>query len=496
MNHSLLRSTKFAWISFLLAPPLGIVLVWLQGSVWRTVKVVATVAVLPLTFFYLNLLTGLRIQFAGDMVPIVEFWRPSRHIARLEEHRSHMNRPLAHTESTVHDAESSPAEPLPAAAWPGFRGPNRDGIVAGLQLADWPAAGLRELWRQPVGGGHGSFAIAYGRAFTIEQRREQEVVTCYDLNSGSELWSFPYHADFRELMGGPGPRATPTIDGDRLYALGAVGHLHCLDTATGKLLWQVNILADNEATNLQWAMSGSPLVDGERVIVNPGGRSGKSVVAYDRETGKCVWRGGDDPAGYASPTIGTLCGVRQVLTFTGNSIVGNSLADGRQLWRHPWETYQMINVCQPIVLGDDRIFISSSYGNGAAVLQLSARDERIEVRTVWQTQDLKLKFASAVHYDGFLYGLDESILVCLDPATGKRRWKGGRYGYGQLLLAGDSLVIQAESGEVVRVRATPDRHEELSRFRALPDKTWNYPAIGEGKLLVRNAREMACYELR
>jgi outer membrane protein assembly factor BamB len=334
-----------------------------------------------------------------------------------------------------------------------------------------------------------------GRAYTIEQRRGREVVTCYDLATGHELWGFGYDAHFQEVLGGPGPRATPTLDGDYLYALGAAGDLHCLEARAGKLIWHVNILRDNDAENLHWGMCGSPLVDGDRVIVTPGGSSGGSVVAYDRSSGQPVWRAGDRPTAYASPMIVTLAGQRQLLVFGGAALSAHALDDGHELWSYPWVTDQGINVCQPIVIGDDRVFISSGYGHGCALLHLAIQDDEWAVKRLWATKTLKAKFASAVLYDGYIYGLDEAVLLCLDAATGQRCWKGGRYGYGQLVLVGNSLVILAENGDLVRVRATPERYQELSRFQAVQGKTWNHPAVAGSKLLVRNSREMACFEL-
>jgi len=479
----------------LLLPPCGLVLLWLRRRVRLVVKLLMTLVCAVLTIVYLHVFFGLRVQFAGNMGLIVEFWKPRSHIARLERQRAAMEGKGTADRSKSILTDGGPRQGG-AVPWPGFRGPTRDGIVplTGI-LTQWPPRGLRQLWRQPIGEGYASFAIGYGGAYTIEQRHDQEVVTCYDLVTGLELWAFSYAGHFQEVLGGPGPRATPTLDDDRLFALGAVGDLHCLDAATGEFIWHANILRDNQADNLHWGMSGSPLVDGDLVIVTPGGRSGNLVAAYDRYSGRPVWRGGDGPSSYSSPMIATLAGRRQILVFGGSALSAHALDDGRELWRYPWVTQQGINVCQPIVLDDDRVFISSGYDHGSALLQLTVSEETFKVKRLWSSKGLKAKFASAVLHDGFIYGLDEAILVCLEADSGQRCWKGGRYGYGQLLLVGESLVILSENGELARVRATPERYQEVSRFQAIEGKTWNHPAIADGKVLVRNAREMACFEL-
>ncbi|HYG81256.1 MAG TPA: PQQ-binding-like beta-propeller repeat protein, partial [Pyrinomonadaceae bacterium] len=379
--------------------------------------------------------------------------------------------------------------------WTDFRGPNRDGRYEELTVrASWPANGLPRLWKQPVGGGYASFVVGEGRAFTIEQRRAQEVVAAYDVETGRELWKHGWDAEFRESMGGDGPRATPTWHGGRVYALGAAGELRCLDAKTGRLIWNRNILKDNGAENLQWGMSASPLIVDDKVVVLPGGRSGKSVVAYNRLTGAPVWRALDDEASYTSPMLVTLAGRRQILVVTASRVVGLT-EDGALLWEHPWSNSYSINVSQPIVAGPNRFFISAGYGKGAALIEVTGSGKSFAARTVWENNSMKNKFNSSVLHNGYVYGLDEGILTCVDVATGERKWKGGRYGYGQLLLAGDHLIVITESGELVLVRAAPDQHTEVAKFQALEGKTWNVPAISNNRLLVRNQTEMAAYNL-
>jgi outer membrane protein assembly factor BamB len=385
----------------------------------------------------------------------------------------------------------------PAAYWTDFRGPRRDGVYQEVPvLADWPAAGLMPLWKQPVGGGYASFVVARGRAFTIEQRGSQEVVAAYDVPTGRELWANTWSAEFRESMGGDGPRATPTWSDGRVYALGATGELRALDDGSGKVLWRTNILTDSAARNLDWGMAAAPLVVDDTVVVLPGGANGQSIVGYDRLTGKRVWSALSDKQAYASPMLVTLNGVRQLLVVSATRLMGIVPGDGKVLWEYPFPTYNGINAAQPLVIGGNRVFVSASYGAGAAMIELSGEGGRFSVREVWRNNRMKNRFAGSVVRDGVIYGLDEGILAAIDAETGELKWKAGRYGYGQILLAGDNLIVLTEDGDLALVRAIPDRHQEITRFPVLEGKTWNVPALSGGYLLVRNLAEMAAFDLR
>jgi outer membrane protein assembly factor BamB len=245
--------------------------------------------------------------------------------------------------------------------WTNFRGPNRDGNYQerGVKI-NWPAGGLKPMWKQPVGGGFSSFVVADGTAYTIEQRRKQEVVVAYNVETGRELWAHGWNAEFSPDDTGDGPRSTPTWDAGRLYALGAAGELRALDAKTGKLFWQKNILTDNGASNIQWGMAASPLIVDDKVVVLAGGTSGKGVVAYNKTTGARVWQTLNDRASYTSPMLVTLAGKRQILVVTASHIAGLEPADGAVLWTHPWDVQYGINVSQPLIVGANRFFISSN----------------------------------------------------------------------------------------------------------------------------------------
>ncbi len=440
----------------------------------------------------------LQIEFAGNgMRPLFSFGAPEAHYAALEADRHDAAAtPSAAAEDAASEDGAAPAAADHDAVWTDFRGPQRDGLYTETPIrTDWPAAGLEPLWSRPIGGGYASFVVADGLAFTIEQRRGEEVVVAYDIDSGAERWTYAWPAHFRETMGGPGPRATPTWHDGRLYALGATGRFVCLDAATGSVVWERDILADGGAANLPWAMSGAPLVVDDVVVVQPGGSRGWSVAAYDRLTGDVAWHVLDDVQGYTSPMLATLGGIRQIVVVTAERAAGLRPEDGALLWEYPWTVPVVPNIAQPLVINDTRLFLSAGYGKGAALVELTPAGDRLAATTVWESNRMKNKFSSSVLIDGYIYGLDESILACIDAATGELQWKGGRYGYGQLLAAGDHLVVLTERGDLVLVRATPDGHDEVAGFRAIEGKTWNVPALAGGRLLVRNARQMAAFDL-
>jgi len=379
--------------------------------------------------------------------------------------------------------------------WTNFRGPNRDGRYEEMPvLTNWPAQGLPLVWKEPVGVGYASVTIADGRAYTIEQRRRQEVVAAYDVNTGRELWAQKWSAEYTDETG-DGPRTTPTWDEGWVYALGATGELRCLNASTGAVRWSKNILTDNQAENLPWAMAASPLIVDDKVIVLPGGTSGKSVVAYNKATGAPVWKVQNDRQAYVSPMLVTLAGRRQILVESASRVFGLAPENGQLLWSQAWDTDMGINVSQPIIVDQNRVFVSSGYGKGAALLEVTGSGNSLSAKTLWTNITMKNKFNSSVLHNGYVYGLDEGILTCVDVNTGARKWKGGRYGYGQVLFASDHLIVMSDTGELALVKATPDAYTEVAKFAALDGKTWNYPAIAGGRLFVRNAKEMAVYKI-
>jgi outer membrane protein assembly factor BamB len=377
--------------------------------------------------------------------------------------------------------------------FPQFLGPTRNGIVAGPALAvDWSSHAPELLWRIPVGEGYAGFAIDAARAICLEQRDANEAIVCYDVLTGATLWIDEATARYDNPIGGIGPRTTPTISGQRVFALGATGRLRCLDLATGKPLWQRDILSGHKAPD--WGVAGSPLVLDELVVVHPGG-AGHSLAAYRADTGEPVWAGGDARAGYSSPQLVTLLGEPQFLIFNDGGVAGHAKVDGHLLWSYPW-THAAQHISDPRVVASNRFVVSGGYGSGTDLVELSHDEQGIwKAARVWHSQRLKSKFGSLVAHDGFLYGLDDGRLTCLDLETGEPRWKGERVGHGQLLLARDLLLVTAEDGNVLLFEARPDSAHELGRFAALSGKMWNPPALAPPLLIVRTEHEAACYWL-
>ena len=489
-------------LATLLLPPWGLFLLWQDGEIKLGRKILGTFTSLLYSILYaagtvwlLLQFTPLEVEWRGGFPPVLTFAKTKPDYRAVEAHR------VKQTNQVVLNVSGTPAGS--GAYWTDFRGPNRDGHYTERPiLTNWPAGGLKKLWSQPIGGGYASFVVADGRAFTLEQRRENEAVTAYDLATGRELWAHTYPAKFSESMGGDGPRATPTYHEGRVYSLGARGEFVCLDAATGRLNWRKNVLEEAHATCLYFGMSTSPLIVDDRVIVLSGeppppmrGATNKTVLAYHKATGERLWSAMDDKQAYASPMLVVLAGQRQLLIVAAKRIVGLKPEDGALLWEIPWQVQYDNAIAQPVIVGTNRFVVSAGYGGGAMLVEISRTGSSFSARQVWKNQNLKNKFNSSISRDGFVYGLDEGILTCIDAATGRRQWKDGRYGYGQLLLAGEHLVVLSGEGELVLVRANPGRLEELARFQAIRGKTWNHAAIADGKVLVRNSVEMACFEI-
>jgi outer membrane protein assembly factor BamB len=499
----MLRSRLALWAGILVFPPLGLVLLWMRRGVRPLARIAGTLGICVVAIVELFLVYGMRLEWNGALkVSGVSFETRAQRDRRLEASRARqrVEAPLPAPAPVAAPVETAPVvaakEHVPPSYWTDFRGPNRAGVYAETEIdTDWPAAGLPRLWKQPVGGGYASFTVGEGRAYTIEQRRDHEAITAYDIETGRELWALTYPALFDEIMGGAGPRATPVYHQGLVYSLGAKGDLYCLAAKTGKPKWSKNILADNATENQKWGMAASPLIVDGTVVVTPGGAPGKSIVAYDRLSGAPIWRALDDRAAYTSPILATLAGRRQIVWVSGQRAVGVAPENGALLWEYAFPGQMDMNCSQPVAVDESSVLLSSAQGPGAALLEISKTGATFAARPVWRNNRMKNKFNSSVLYRGYIYGLDETILACIDAKTGDLKWKGGRYGYGQLLLAGGYLVVTTEQGDVVLVRATPEGHQELARFSAIEGRTWNIPAIDNGLLLVRNSSEMACFRL-
>jgi outer membrane protein assembly factor BamB len=380
------------------------------------------------------------------------------------------------------------------AEWPGFRGPARDGVIRGSQIAaDWSRSVPVELWRQPIGPGWSSFAVHGGLIYTQEQRGDDEMVSAYSLATGAPVWRHRDAVRFYESNGGAGPRGTPAYSHGRVYALGATGILNALDARDGAVVWSRNAASDTGTEIPGWGFASSPLVTGDVVVVATEG----VLAAYDAGTGAPRWIGPAGRGGYSSPQLVVIDGVAQVILLNGEGATGVAPADGRVLWTHAWPGDGIV---QPAVIAPGDVLIGSGSGLAAVGVRRLAIVQGLGGWTVaerWTSAGLKPYFNDFVVHKGHAFGFDGSILACIDVTDGTRKWKGGRYGHGQLVALPDQdvLLVLSEEGELALVAASTDRFAELARFPAIDGKTWNHPVLVGDVVLVRNGEEMAAFRL-
>jgi outer membrane protein assembly factor BamB len=388
---------------------------------------------------------------------------------------------------------NAPAAPEAEADWPGFRGRDRDDVNRDVRIrTDWAKSPPVELWRRPIGPGWSSFAVRGDLLYTQEQRGDDEIVACYHMTTGQPVWMHRDATRFWESNGGAGPRATPTLSNGRVYAFGATGILNALDARDGSVVWSHNAASDTGNQIPEWGFASSPLVVGDLVVVHAG-----VLVAYDRATGERRWTGPARGGGYSSPHLVTIDAVTQILMMSGGGAISVAPADGALLWEHAWPGTPIV---QPAQISDGAVLISTSDGMGGGGTRRIAAARGAAGWTAearWTSNGLKPYFNDFVVHKGHAFGFDGNILACIDLEDGKRKWKGGRYGNGQLILLAeqDVLLVLSEDGELALVGATPDQFTELGRFPALNGKTWNHPVLTGDVLLVRNGEEMAAFRV-
>ena len=379
--------------------------------------------------------------------------------------------------------------------WPGFRGRDRDGVVRGVLIdTDWSASPPTLLWRRPIGPGWSSFAVHGDLLYTQEQRGEGEIVAAYRVSTGDPVWRHRDAARFWESNGGPGPRATPTIAGDRVYAFGATGILNVLGAADGRVAWSRNVAADSDISAPTWGFSSSPLVVGDIVVVAAAGK----LVAYDRATGALRWSGEDSGQGYSSPHALTIHSEPQILLLAGGGVTSVAQSDGARLWGLTLTSSGLAApIVQPALTGDGDLLVSSGDQSGMHRVAIAHGAGGWTAEERWTSTGLKPYFNDFVVHGGYAFGFDGSILACIDLSDGTRAWKGGRYGSGQLLLLADQglLLVVSEEGELALVMASANGFSELARIPGIAGKTWNHPVVTGDILLVRNGEEMAAFRL-
>jgi hypothetical protein len=385
--------------------------------------------------------------------------------------------------------------------WPEFRGPNRDGILRDVRIAtDWNAAPPKSLWKRRVGPAWSSVAVVGERLFTQEQIGNEEAVVCLDAATGRTLWSHRDEARHEDVQGGVGPRATPTFDRSRIFALGATGILNCLDAATGERLWAHDIGADAGTKAPLWGFSSSPLAVDEVVVVFAGGESDRTLLAYSAETGNLAWSAKAGKVSYSSPQRASIGSQAQLLFVSDQGLFAFEPPSGAALWHHPTPAGNpgLPRAIQPHTFRPGGVLFDAGPDSGTARVDVAKADDSWAATECWVSRQLKPSFNDFVIHGNSLYGFDGRMLTCVDLENGRRRWKDGRYGSGQVLLLEDQslLVVVTDEGEVVLVAADLAAHRELARFRAIEGKTWNHPVIAHGRLYVRNSTEIACYELK
>lgn len=478
---------------------LGLVIWTLRSSgLSRGIRWALAVTALLLTGTFYGQLWPIRMEIDGDVGIVGWRWRwlgePDRQLR------------VPPTSSAVAGEWKTTSQDYPRFLGNGYWAEVLDASIDAAQLAEPPA----EKWRVKIGAGWSGFAVVGDYAFTQEQRGETELVSCYDVRDGSLVWA---HADAARwdprgggALGGVGPRATPTVHEGRVFSQGATGILNCLDARSGDRVWSHDTLHETGAKNVMWGKSGSPLVVDDTVVVSVGGSDDNSLVAYAVESGEIVWSAGKLQSSYASPVLTTLAGVPQILTVNEGFLVSHKADDGHVLWQHPWNSNSgsAAATSQSVPVGEDRVFLSKGYGHGSALIQVTQTEgDGWATKPLWKGTGgirpvMKTKMGNVVVRDGYVYGLDSAKLQCIELATGRPLWKkrrNRRIGHGQIMLAGDAILILSELGEVILVRATPERYQELASFQAIEGVTWNNPALSGARLLVRNAEEAACYEL-
>ena len=397
------------------------------------------------------------------------------------------------TSETVKASAATDPEIRPA-AWTGFRGPARDGRAPGTRIeTDWSKSPPVEMWRRPVGPGWSSFAVRGDIFYTQEQRGDDELVVAYKVSTGEPVWRHSDPVRFYESNGGAGPRGTPTIEGDRVYALGATGILNVLDAARGAVAWTRNAASDTGVKLPGWGFTSSPLIVDDLVVVATSG----ALIAYDRHKGEGRWKVASPGGSYSSPQLATLDGVRQILMLAGSGVRSLSPVDGKVLWENEWKG---IPIVQPAVIGNRDVLITSADamgGFGVRRLSVTQQEGVWKVEERWTSRGLKPYFNDYVINDDHAYGFDGRILSCISLQDGSRKWKGGRYGEGQMLLLPDQdiLLVLSEDGELALVSATPGEFKELARIPVLNAKTWNHPVLVGDVLLLRNGEEMVALRL-
>lgn len=383
--------------------------------------------------------------------------------------------------------------------WPRFRGPGGDGRSSETGWSkSWPDDGPATLWQAPLGGGFSGVTAAGGRVFTLYSRGGRELAAGFDAETGEALWTADLDHERKDRFG-DGPRSTPPVDDGVLYAVSAQGKLHALDAASGERLWSHDLQVEFGARVPAFGVSASPIVEGELLMFNVGGKRGHAIMAFDKTSGEVVWSAESDLPGYASPVTFTTGGVRQTVFFTGSSLISVDPSSGAKLWKHPWKTAYDINAASPLFIAPDKLFVSSGHDTGAALLRVvggGSAGGTASATVLWKTRGMRNHFSSSVYVDGHIYGFDNKNFKCIDAESGKDRWRKGSLGHGSLFYADGHLVVLSEDGRLVLVEATAKAYSEKASHQVADAKHWTVPTLSRGRLYVRNERDLYCLDLK
>jgi outer membrane protein assembly factor BamB len=375
--------------------------------------------------------------------------------------------------------------------WPQWRGPKRNGVSTERDfLTAWPKEGPHRVWSAKVGVGYSSVSVSGGRLYTMGNVNDVDHVMCLDTAKGKLVWDYKYPCTAADPNGYPGPRCTPTVDGNLVFTVSRNGHVLCLNSANGALVWSKRIVDDFAGFIPVWGFAGSPLVEGELLILETGAAN-RSLAALEKRTGRVVWANGNYAAGYASPIAFDLARDRAVAVFSAGGLTGRAASNGRVLWHYNWRTSYDVNAATPIVL-EDKIFISSGYGTGCALLQMSAAG----IQPVWSNKNMRNHFNACVLWQGHLYGFDEGQLRCLDVITGAVKWSTPTYGKGSLMVADAKLILYGERGRLGLAEASPAGFRELAAAQVLGgNSTWAPPVLSNGRIYCRSGTDLVCLDV-
>ncbi len=378
--------------------------------------------------------------------------------------------------------------------WPQWLGPNRNGISSetGI-LTSFPESGPKVLWQAPSGDGYSGMSVLDGKLYTAFGSGSDEFVLCYDAKTGDELWRYRIDNKFTNQFG-HGPRSTPTVHEGIVYAVSAQANLAALDANNGQVIWKHDLRSEYGAQIPTWGVATSPLVYKNMLLVDVGGKGDYGFVAFDKDDGSVVWKTETELPGYSAPIVVEVNGVRQALCFTGNKLISVNPDNGDFYWSYPWITSYDVNAATPVFIKPDKVFISSGYNVGGAVLRLVVKNNNVDFEEIWKSRVMRNHFSTSLLIDGHLYGFDEGTLRCVDVKTQETRWATRGFGKGSLMAADGHIILLSERGKLVLIEATPREYVEKSSAQMLKGRCWTIPTLVDGRLYIRNQKELLCLD--